>query len=1190
MADGKIIVDTALDNSGIMNGLSKLSDITKSGFGLLTKAVGAASSGLAAAATGAIMVGSNFEEGMSKVAAISGATGDDLDALTEKAKEMGASTKFSATESAAAMEYMAMAGWKTEDMLNGIDGIMNLAAASGEDLATTSDIVTDALTAFGLSASDSGHFADVLAAASSNANTNVSMMGETFKYVAPVAGALGFSAEDCATAIGLMANAGIKSSQAGTSLRSMMSRLTKPTDEVQSAMNALGVSLTDEQGNMLSLNDIMEDLREGFSGLSEAEAAEMASSLAGQEAMSGLLAIVNASDEDFENLRSSIYNCDGTAQQMAETMQDNLKGSITILKSSLEGLGIEVYDGLAAPLKDAADQAIEYVNQLTDAFKSGGLSGLVEEAGDIFAEISVKAAEQAPKLVQTALNMIQSFVSGLRSNSAALAGAAANIVSTLVSGITSLIPELLFLAADLVLQFAQSMLDQAPQMIESGANMMTNLFAGFQDRLPDFAALAVNLIQVLTNGIIDNLAIISESGLSMMQTLVDSVVDSLPLIIGCGISILSELLNGIAIGLPGLVQMGLDLVSGLVSGIISNIPLVLSSATSLVSNLVSGIQQMLPNIIQSGILLIISLIQGIIANLGNIVQSAIQIVLALAQGLVFAIPQLLAAVPQLVGAIIDTILNTNWLDVGLQIATGILQGLWDGITGLFGSIWDGITSLFEDGGEAAAAECTAAIESGLTSATGDVQSAAESLADAETAGLSSNSADIVNVANNDIDTFTDTMTAGIGSVNIAGNELATSFVGSVDAGLSDIGSVAANATIDLSSAFQGGIGVSSADGVNTASAYVSGLTTGISDINTTAFDMVTSFTDTIEDGKDAVQEAAQSIGDAFSDGLNAANFDINAASQVNSAILQILTAISNQTSNVQAKAKAIGTAVANGFKGSNFGTLMASTANTSIRSVLTAINNAIGTVTSAGRSIGMAVVEGVRSANISQISSIASIAANAFSAAIASGNGSSSSAGARLAMAAISGARSTDPYGNGYSIGGNLVSGMAAGISANSYRAEAQAKAMANKAYNSAKNALSIHSPSRKGMYLGEMFDTGIAGGVGENADIVADAAGEVSQKLVDSLDIRNAVSNMRASVSLETQRIASVISVNGSGTESGDPLIDYQQMAMAIMYALQRSGIKFEGNIDGRKVVDAIIKIVDQKLGELEKMRNRGG
>ena len=221
MADGKVIIDTGLDTSGIEKDLSKMGKLAKTGLKTVATTVSAVSTALGGAAAAAVKVGVSFESEMSKVSAISGATGDELQKLTDKAKEMGAKTKFSASESAQAMEYMAMAGWKTQDMLSGIEGIMDLAAASGEDLATTSDIVTDALTAFGLSASDSTHFANVLAAASSNANTNVGMMGETFKYVAPVAGALGYSVEDCAVAIGLMANSGIKASQAGTALRSI---------------------------------------------------------------------------------------------------------------------------------------------------------------------------------------------------------------------------------------------------------------------------------------------------------------------------------------------------------------------------------------------------------------------------------------------------------------------------------------------------------------------------------------------------------------------------------------------------------------------------------------------------------------------------------------------------------------------------------------------------------------------------------------------------------------------------------------------------------------------------------------------------------------------------------------------------------------------------------------------------------
>ena len=291
--------------------------------------------------TTAVTASSNFESAMSKVSAISGATGSDLDKLNQKAQEMGAKTKFSATESAEAFTYMAMAGWKTEDMLSGIDGIMSLAAADGLDLATTSDIVTDALTAFGLSASDSGHFADVLAKASSNANTNVSMLGESFKYAAPVAGALGYSAEDTAIALGLMANAGIKGSQGGTALRGSLTRLIKPTDDAAALMEQYGLSMTNADGSMKSLGEVMNMLRDKLGGLTEAEQAQATAQIFGQEAMSGMLAIINASDSDYAKLTDAIYDADGAAQQMADTMLDNLSGQLTLLKSALEGLAIQ---------------------------------------------------------------------------------------------------------------------------------------------------------------------------------------------------------------------------------------------------------------------------------------------------------------------------------------------------------------------------------------------------------------------------------------------------------------------------------------------------------------------------------------------------------------------------------------------------------------------------------------------------------------------------------------------------------------------------------------------------------------------------------------------------------------------------------------------------------------------------------
>ena len=398
---------------------------------------------IATALGGAVKVTADFDSQMSKVKAISGATADEFDQLRDKAREMGSSTKFSATEAGQAFEYMGMAGWKTEDMLNGISGIMNLAAASGEELGTTSDIVTDALTAFGYGAEDAGRFADILASAATNANTNVAMMGESFKYVAPVAGSLGYSAEDVATALGLMANSGIKADMAGTSLRNMFQRMAKPTKESQMAMERLGLSLADDEGNMYSFKQIMDQMRASFSeinmsaedynaalddldaqladgsitqkkyeseleelnkqafGAEGAEKARAAAMLGGTRAMSGLLAIANASEEDYNSLSTAINNSsdafakladgsvvplnealasgqeilatyNGQAEAMAATMEDNLTGDITVLKSMLQELAISLGDLLMPTLREIVGNIqgiVEWLNSLDEGTK-----------------------------------------------------------------------------------------------------------------------------------------------------------------------------------------------------------------------------------------------------------------------------------------------------------------------------------------------------------------------------------------------------------------------------------------------------------------------------------------------------------------------------------------------------------------------------------------------------------------------------------------------------------------------------------------------------------------------------------------------------------------------------------------------------------------------------------------------------
>lgn len=379
----------------------------------LTKAV---TLPIAGVATAAVKTAADFEAAMSEVGAISGASGEDMAKLTAKAKEMGATTAFSASESAEAMKYMAMAGWKTADMTEGIAGIMNLAAASGEDLAATSDIVTDGLTAFGMAAKESGRFADVMAATSSNANTNVALMGETFKYCASTAGAMGYSVEDISVAIGIMGNAGIKGSMAGTTLKNTIANLAKPTDAQAAVMKKLGISLTDSSGNMKSFAEVMDNLRSSFSGLSETEKAAAATTLAGKQSMAGLLTIVNASTEDFDKLTAAINGSSGSAEEMAAKMLDNLNGQLTLLKSAVEGIAITIGNKLMPYVKTAVSwvqKAADYINNLNDAqldniIKWAGIAAAIGPAIMVFGKV-VTAVGTAQRIFGTITKTIANF-------------------------------------------------------------------------------------------------------------------------------------------------------------------------------------------------------------------------------------------------------------------------------------------------------------------------------------------------------------------------------------------------------------------------------------------------------------------------------------------------------------------------------------------------------------------------------------------------------------------------------------------------------------------------------------------------------------------------------------------------------------------------------------------------------------
>lgn len=684
-------LDSALEKAGdgftVFKGV--VADLVADGIRLLVDS-------LKEAATYALQTGMDFESAMSQVVAVSGATGDEVQALTDKAKEMGAKTKFSAKESADAFNYMAMAGWKTEDMLNGIEGIMDLAAAAGADLATTSDIVTDALTAMGYSAGDAGQLADVMAAASSNANTNVEMMGETFKYAAPLAGALGYNMEDTAVAIGLMANAGIKGSQAGTSLRSILTRLAKPTKQSGAAMDALGISLTDAQGKMLPFSDIMDQMRTSFAGLTEEEQASYAAMLGGQEAMSGLLAIVNAAPEDYEKLTEAVNNSEGAAKRMADTMQDNLAGDIEELGGAFDTLAIEISEKFNGSLRDGVQAITDFVSgetsmtdmlaRLGDAVSQAitalkgylpqmaqmgqellvnlvngltvGLPILLDKAVDLVAQLGTAIANQAPTIVTVAGSLLTSFAQGVANFIPQLITSAAEIVGSLANGIQGNASSFVSKALDLLDGFADKLTSALPKLIESGMNFILNLVKGLMQALPEFIQRAPEIISKFANLINDNVPMLLAKGAAIIWEIIKGIVSAIPELVKNAPKIITAIVDvWEAFNWVNLGKKGIEM---LTKGVKSMVNAAKTAGTNIKDSIVNAIKNLPEQLKKLG--------SDGISKLGSAIKSGI------------------SAIKSAASSVFDGIVSAfkNLPSKMLSIGKDLVRGLWNGISDMTG--------------------------------------------------------------------------------------------------------------------------------------------------------------------------------------------------------------------------------------------------------------------------------------------------------------------------------------------------------------------------------------------------------------------------------------------------------------------------------------------------------------------------
>lgn len=691
------------------------------GLGSITKAVSAATAAAAAAVgalgVAAIKTGAEFEKSMSGLAATAGidTTSEQYQRLEEVAREMGRATSKSAAESADALQYMALAGWSVEDSIKGLPSILHLSEASGMELARTSDMVTDTMSALGISINELPGYLDVVAKAQNTTNQSAEQLMEAYLGVGGTLKSLGVSTKESATALGVLANRGTKGSDAGTALNAIMVNLTTGAGQAGKAMEALGVSAFDSEGNFIGLKATLEKVNEATRGMTQEERNAAFAAIGGkqhldslQKLMAGLNDTTADGTQEWAAITEKLNNAGGALEEMRNRKVDNLAGDIDIIKSAASDLGISIYKDVNTPLRSAVQLGTDMITELNNAYRSGGMEGMVGAVGGCLSETVKEVADCAPKIVSMGVNLLENFIGGITENSGTVADAAADVLSIFVQGLFSLVPQVILTGIDIIVRLAQSMAAQLPQLMSNGTQAITNFTMGIIQRLPEIATTALTLVQTLANSISANA----------------------PQLISAAILLIGNLATGILSMLPQLLQIGIQLILSLAQSIISNLPLILQIGVQIIMSLTSGITQMLPMIIQGGIQLIISLIQGIIANLGNIAQAAIQIVITFATGLIQALPYLRAAIPQLKAAIMDTILSTNWLDVGIQI----IKGLIDGILSTGKSLWNAIKSLLKGGevdipdtsGQSAAVVDSYA--SGISNNAGTVTAAANSMA------------------------------------------------------------------------------------------------------------------------------------------------------------------------------------------------------------------------------------------------------------------------------------------------------------------------------------------------------------------------------------------------------------------------------------------------------------------------------
>ena len=656
-------------------------------------AMAAATAAVGAFAVKSIKVGQEFDKAMSQVAATSGKTMEELALdvgsvdtawghfdgnLREYAKFLGSNTAFSATQAAEALNYMALAGYDTMQSMEMMPNVLNLAAAGSMELARASDMVTDTQTAFGISAARTTQMVDEMAKTASVSNTSVEQLGDAFLTVGGLAKELnggmitladGTQAEvdgvqELEIALGAMANAGIKGSEAGTHMRNMLLKLTSPTKQGAEQLAALGVNVFDAEGNMRSLHEILGDTSAAMANLTQEEKLQAIADLFNTRDIASAEALLAAVESDWDGIGEKILDAEGAADKMAKTQLDNLAGDITLFKSALEGAQIAISDELTPALRGFVQFGTDGLSKLTAAFQEDGLSGAMEVFGTFLSDGLNMIIEGLPQFVQAGMQLLGALGQGLLDNLPVIVDSAVQVITMLVTGLIDAAPQLFEAAIQLITALGTSLMNNAPQLLESASNLVTKIYEGVKKNLPQ----------------------VMKSAQEIVQTLMQKVTQNLPNILQKGVEIVSNIANGIVKRLPAVITAFGNLLSSAVSFIMQNLPTFWEKGTQLVLNIVNGIVSNLPAIINSMLNMITNLIKTIVQNLPQFLQKGIEIVGKLAAGLIQAIPKVVSAIWQIPPKIFSVIGSVNWLELGAQIIRGIVNGLLGGLSSVVSAI------------------------------------------------------------------------------------------------------------------------------------------------------------------------------------------------------------------------------------------------------------------------------------------------------------------------------------------------------------------------------------------------------------------------------------------------------------------------------------------------------------------------